>query len=52
MTDEKPKGLRRRVKDGEITEEKALELIHESGGLLHPGFRNWIARRIAKRGKK
>ena len=49
MSEEKPKGLRRRVKDGEITEEEALKLIYDSGAKLHAGFRNWIARRIAKR---
>ena len=48
MTKWNRKGLRRKVKDGEITELEALAKVRTSGQPINYSFVAWLERRVKK----
>lgn len=49
MTKRNGKGLRRKVKDGEITELEALAKVRTSGQIINHTFVAWLERRVGKK---
>jgi hypothetical protein len=49
MTKKVRKGLRRKVKDGEVSELEALAIVRTSGKPINHTFVAWLERRVGKK---